>query len=106
MESGNKMGKLYLTIALVAVLVAPVLGAPTVTMSVEPGGHPYKATVASEGLGGYAVGESFWTFCVEKDEYFGNGGTYWVDISDGAVFGGIDGQEGPGYSEYQIPLQQ
>jgi len=49
----------------------------------------------------FSLGESagFETFCVEKDEYYHPGSTYDVEISNGAVRGGVSGQE-PAGSDY------
>ena len=33
----------------------------------------------------------FYTFCIERDEYFNPGGTYFAEISDSAQFGGVGG---------------
>ena len=49
------------------------------------------ATVLTEPLADYLMGESFPTFCIEKDETFSYGRSYYVEISDSAMNGGSGG---------------
>jgi len=92
------MKKLLLTSAVAAILFGlscPVIAAPTVTIQ----GGPYQAgiggeftvTVGSEGIPGYSVGSQFPSFCLERNEYFRYGQTYYVNINDEAVMGGVGG---------------
>ena len=92
------MKKLLLTSAVAAILFGlscPVIAAPTVTIG--PGDYQYgiggefKATVGSEGIPGYSTGSTFQTFCLERNEYFSYGTTYYVNINDEAVNGGVGG---------------
>lgn len=39
-------------------------------------------------LGIYGEGDTFYTYCMEWDEFFRNGGTYYADISTVAIRGG------------------
>ena len=50
--------------------------------------NPNKRLVAS------GVEESFLSFCIERNEYITNSGTYWTEISTTALYGGQGGQQG------------
>ena len=89
------MLKLFLTVALVAVIAAPVLAEPTllspqVKMTNPLGGPYYAEVVGMVGLPGNPVGSEFWTFCIERTEYFNHNGIYYVEINTGAVDGGTE----------------
>jgi len=84
-------------LAVVCVLIAsPVFAEMKVTMSTSPGGEhnggPFTATVASgsDRIGIYSPGQSFLTFCLEKNEYF-SGGTYIATVDSAAYYGGVGG---------------
>jgi hypothetical protein len=86
------MKKTALVVSLVmALLAAQAVAAPTIVMT-APAGHPYFATVKNldgqPSLGIYGVGEHFDTFCLEKQEYFYPGRTYYVEINTVALKGG------------------
>jgi hypothetical protein len=49
-------------------------------------GGPFSAQLKTPA--GVAIGSPFLTFCLEKTEYFNPGGTYWMDLNDGAIGGG------------------
>ncbi|OHB75664.1 MAG: hypothetical protein A2Z25_02250 [Planctomycetes bacterium RBG_16_55_9] len=91
------MRKLLLTSAVAAVVFGlnlSAMGAPTVTIErghyqVGSGGE-FKIVV-NEGLPGYAAGSSFQSFCLERNEYLSFGKTYYAQISDAAVNGGVGG---------------
>jgi hypothetical protein len=79
-------------IAIVTVTLASAgaSAAPTIRISgYEPA---YKVEVLNLGgwssLGIYDQGDVFYTYCVEWNEYFYPGGTYYVDISTSAKRGG------------------
>ena len=55
--------------------------------SQSPGGA-FKVTVLNPVINGYAVGESFDTFCLEKKEHIAIGAKYWVSMDKVAVGGG------------------
>ena len=86
------MKKTALIVSLVvALLAAQAVAAPTIRMD-APAGQAYLATVKNlygqPSLGIYGAGQSFPTFCLEKQEYFNPGHTYWVEISTVALKGG------------------
>jgi len=86
------MKKTALVVSLVvAVLAAQALAAPTIRMD-APSGQAYLATVTNldgqPGLGIYGLGDKFDTFCLEKQEYFYPGSTYYVEINTVALKGG------------------
>ena len=91
------MKKVLLTSAIVTIVFGlnlSAIAAPTVT--VEQGlyqagsGGEFKIVV-NEGLPGHAAGTSFQSFCLERNEYLSFGETYFVDVSDVAVNGGVGG---------------
>ena len=91
------MGKVYLTIALVAAIVSPVFASPTIIIQNPLSGYQgYEIEVTSGTVGIYSAGadsslnDRFWSFCLERDEYFHPGGTYNVAVNTGAVNGGIN----------------
>jgi len=86
------MKKTVLVVSLVvALLAAQAVAAPTIRMD-APAGQAYLVTVKNldgqPSLGIYGLGDSFDTFCLEKQEYFNPGHTYWVEISTVALKGG------------------
>jgi hypothetical protein len=92
------MKKLLLTSAVAAILFGlscPVIAAPTVTIQAgdyQAGiGGEFQVTVGSEGIPGYSTGSQFQSFCLERNEYFRYGRTYYVNINDEAVMGGVGG---------------
>jgi len=83
----NIMRKLLLPVALVALLTANV-SAATVSFAWgavhSPSGGEFIATTSANG--------TFKTFCIEKNEYIGLGGTlHNYSISSGAIQGGVSG---------------
>ncbi len=82
------MKKLILMTILVGLMAAPAMAALTITMH---NGVPYSATVDTGPIGIWNVGETFDTFCLEKDEYFVPGADYDVTIGTDAIAGGIGG---------------
>ena len=87
--------------SIVSVGLSSAIAIPQVTMGVFDAGSGgnYRANPNSEldwVISNYALGKStdgtwFGTFCIEKNEYFSNGGVYDVGLNDGAVNGGISG---------------
>ncbi len=71
------------------------------TFDAGSGGN-YRADPNSEldwVISNYALGKStdgtwFGTFCIEKNEYFNSGGTYEVELNNGAINGGVSGAVG------------
>ena len=92
------MKKVILAILMVVLISSPVVADMTVTMANSygsTGGGEFKAT---PGSGWSFTPESldptdgaFETFCVEKNEYFRFGSTYYVKISTAADAGGVLG---------------
>jgi len=92
------MKKLLLTCAVATILIGlsgPVMAAPTITIQAGPYqaglGGEFVVTVGSEGIPGHSVGSTFPSFCLEMNEYFHYGQTYYVDLNDKAVMGGVGG---------------
>ena len=93
------MKKMLVGLMLVAMgllLMSPVASAFTVSIN--------EQVTITQGTGGANNGGAFWingefeTFCLERNEYFNPGGTYYVgSITDGAINGGIGGQTSPGF---------
>ncbi len=100
------MKKLILITILVGFLAAPVLAMPTVKMDVATGGKPYTAEVMTGQVGIYSAGDpAFDTFCLEGNEYFTPGTTYFVTIDTVAMYNGFDGLKGyQGDPVYGDPL--
>ncbi len=92
------MRKQLLTSVIVTILLSlstASIAGPTI--SLQPGeyqagwGGEFVATVQSEGITGYDVGDTFISFCLEKNENFRFGRTYYVVVNDKSVCGGIGG---------------
>lgn len=76
----------------VAATADPIQTGGTVVITDAPGpnfggGGPFIAT---------ANGQSWDTFCLEANEFLGFGGSYFVELNDAAVKGGVGGQDPPG----------
>lgn len=88
-----------IALAAFAVGLVPVFANPQVKMGTYNAGSGgnYRADPNAEleyVLNNYVVGKStdgtyFGTFCIEKNEYFSNGGTYDVVLNNGSVNGGV-----------------
>lgn len=80
---------------ILAVCAASALANPTIMLTKHPyqfsTGGPVVATVLTEPLTGYSVGETFPTFCIETDESLSYDHSYYVEISDSAMNGGAGG---------------
>lgn len=92
------MKKLLLTSAITVIifgLSSTTMANPTI--SLQPGlyqaglGGEFIATVESEGIPGYSIGDTFISFCLEKNECFTYGTTYHVVVNDKTVRGGYSG---------------
>lgn len=81
--------------------LSSAIAVPQVTMGLfdaESGGN-YRANPNDEldwVISNYALGKStdgtwFGTFCIEKNEYFSNGGVYDAQMNNGSVNGGVSG---------------
>ena len=83
--------------AICALLAVPAVADLTARITVIDGpgsgdGGAFKATVAAgTAVGIYEPGDTFLTFCIENNEYFNPGGTYYVAINTAAVAGGSGG---------------
>lgn len=60
----------------------------SIKMGISPNKHPYLATVMTGPIKGHAVGTTFDTFCLEKQERFRAGNVYDVELSMMAKDGG------------------
>ena len=80
---------------IVSCLTASAFALPTIKLTQHTyqsgNGGPFVATVLTGPLAGFAVGETFPTFCVEIDEHFNYGNSYYVQISNSATAGGAGG---------------
>jgi hypothetical protein len=54
-------------------------------------GGEFQLTVTGAGIPGQPVGSVFPSFCMERNEYFYFGKTYYVEVNDKAVNGGLGG---------------
>lgn len=96
---------LLFTLASCAAGFSPAFANPQVQMGVynAGAGGNYRANPNAElewVIGNYAAGATdgtwFGTFCIEKNEYFSNGGVYDVVLNDRAIGGGVSTPT-PGY---------
>lgn len=92
------MKKLLLTCAVAAIVCGlshSAIAAPTITVQGGPyqagSGGEFTIVVGSQGFAGHAAYSDFQSFCLERDEYLSFGTTYYVDVSDVAVNGGLGG---------------
>lgn len=76
--------------AAVLLIAVPSYGSETIKMLNDstPG---YSLKILEDGFGGYEAGTVLTSFCVEKDEYFNPGSSYYAVINTEAVNGGIGG---------------
>lgn len=87
------------TILLFLLSSAIAMGTPTINVADGPGNGPggsFLITVASEGWLGNPVGSTFYTFCIEKDEFISTppSGPYDVVINTQAELGGVNTNSG------------
>jgi hypothetical protein len=93
----ERMKKVLLTGAIVTIvfgLHVSAIAGPTVTVKqglYQAGSGGEFKIVVNDGLPGHAAGTSFQSFCLERNEYLSFGETYFVDVSDVAVNGGLGG---------------
>ncbi len=90
--------------AIASLGLSTAVAIPQVTMRTFDAGSGgnYRADPNSEldwVISNYALGKStdgtwFGTFCIEKNEYFSNGGTYDVELNNGSINGGVSGAVG------------
>ena len=84
-------------------LVSSAMAAPTVKItkgSYQTGsGGEFTATIIDGDTSGFTNGYQFQTFCLEQNETLSFGNTYYFEINDGAVNGGLGGQD-PSSSGY------
>jgi len=91
------MKKVLLIRIVIAIIFGQSLsanGAPTITVErghYQTGSGGEFKIVVNEDLPGHAAGTSFQSFCLERNEYLSFGQTYFVDVSDVAVNGGVGG---------------
>lgn len=96
---------ILISLAACAAGVSSAFASPQVQMSIYDAGAGgnYRANPNAElewVIGNYAAGATdgtwFGTFCIEKNEYFSNGGLYDVALNDRAIGGGVSTPT-PGY---------
>lgn len=80
---------IYLTLA-VLFLGLPSYAGPTIQM-LNDSVPSYTMMILEDGFAGYSAGDIISTFCVEKNEYFTPGGSYYAAINTAAVSGGVSG---------------
>jgi len=81
-------GVIYISMALLFLL--PCYGAETIQM-LNDSTPSYSMEVLEDGFAGYSVGDVISTFCVEKNETFYPGSSYYAVINDAAICGGVSG---------------
>ncbi len=74
--------------AAMALLAAPSLAGPTIKM-LNDDTPAYSMKILEDGFAGYSAGTVISSFCVEKDEYFRPGSSYYAVINTAAVRGGF-----------------
>ena len=76
-------------------LSSSVMAAPTIRVdkgSYQSGsGGEFQITVTNAGIAGQPVGSVFQSFCLEKNEYINFGKSYYVNVNDKAMLGGVGG---------------
>jgi hypothetical protein len=90
---------IIIALAICAAGISPAFANPQVNMATynAGAGGNYRANPNAElewVLGNYVAGKStdgtwFGTFCIEKNEYFSNGGLYDIAFNDRAIAGGV-----------------
>jgi len=75
---------------ILAVVSLTSLAAPTITMLDDPT-PSYSMQVVENGFAGYSSGSVLSTFCVESEEQFNLGGSYYAVLSDKTSPGGSGG---------------
>lgn len=68
----------------------PSYGAATIKM-LNDSTPAYSMEILEDGFGGMSVGTVVSTFCVERNEYFKPGSSYYAVINTAAIAGGISG---------------
>lgn len=81
--------KAMLLCLLAAMIVLPAAAAPTIQM-INDSVPAYQFKVLQDGFAGYAAGTIMPTFCLEKNEYFNPGSSYYAVLNTSAVGGGMD----------------
>ena len=99
-----KTSHVLTSVVLTTMLASLCLATPTVTLYDSygtTGGGEVIAKPSDLGLTAISLGEAdgFETFCIEKNEYFRPGSTYYVQISEAACRGGYGGQDPPGSNQ-------
>ena len=83
--------KSLICISLMVLFAAvPLYGAPTIQM-LNDSTPAYSMKILEDGFGGMSAGTVISTFCVEKNEYFKPGSSYYAVINDAAIAGGVSG---------------
>ncbi|MBN1980069.1 MAG: PEP-CTERM sorting domain-containing protein [Chitinivibrionales bacterium] len=72
----------------VGMFAVPSFGAPTIQM-LNDDTPAYSMKILEDGFGGYSAGTVISSFCVEKDEYFHPGSSYYAVINTAAIRGGF-----------------
>jgi hypothetical protein len=101
---------MVMTLLVAAALVVPATAAPTIKM-LNDSVPAYKAQILQDGFAGYAAGSVVSTFCLEVDEYFTPGQSYYanLNINNEAVSGGQDWKnsvygQGPKHEAVSDPI--
>jgi hypothetical protein len=89
----KKMKKVIFLLLVVAALVLPATAAPTIKM-LNDSTPAYTAQILQDGFAGYAAGSVVSTFCMEANEYFTPGNSYYAVLNTSAVKGGQDWNNG------------
>lgn len=76
--------------AAILFLAVPSYAAETIQMLYDPT-PGYSLKILEDGFGGYEAGTVLTSFCVEKNEHFTPGSSYYAVINTASVNGGIGG---------------
>lgn len=91
-----------------AALVLPAAAAPTIKM-LNDSSPAYTIEILQDGFAGYAAGAILPSFCLEVNENFTPGHSYYAVLNTSAVRGGLDWNNGiygsgPRHTVYSDPL--
>ena len=81
--------KTTLTTLAVLIIAATAMAGPLQIQVASTGVYDYQATVVSGPIGIYDVGDTFRTFCLERQEDTSNGGIFDVVLDDKSIDGGV-----------------
>ena len=97
-----------ITLLVAVALVLPATAAPTIKM-LNDSTPAYTVQILEDGFAGYSAGTILPTFCMEVNEYFTPGHSYYAVLNTSAVKGGLDWNNGiygtgPRQTVYSDPI--